>query len=313
MSDYNATLSNKTEPNPSQSSQYVGYAFTLVIIFGFFGNVLVIFCILRQKILLESNHYYVVLHLAVCDLLSLFSITGRSYVDLTGKHWVTSPELCKMSFVHGIFFTAGVFCMLLMALLRYRAVFHPLRLAVSRWKLHLVSAIIYFLAFACQVPLAFVFNYTPPDKCLEMWPSETLSSTYNLFRSSVQFFIPVVALGVIYWKICKELLKQGKIMKSVNAAARKEIGQRCMLYRTLSHHRNAQTFFISFVIFICFSVSGCPRQVTFILHAFGLADLNTNYYQSFRVIYYFAVSALNPFIYGALDKKLFSNFKFCKR
>jgi hypothetical protein len=43
-----------------------------------------------------------------------------------------------------------------------------------------------------------------------------------------------------------------------------------------------------------------------------VVDLNT-YYDWFNVMYYFGVSAIDPLIYGALDKKLFSSFQQCGR
>jgi hypothetical protein len=97
--------------------------------FGSLGNILVILVICRQH-LLKNNHYYLVLHLAICDLLCLLGGVGRTYTNITGKGWVTSAALCKLLYLHGTFFTAGVLFMVFMAMLRYRAVFYPSRTAL---------------------------------------------------------------------------------------------------------------------------------------------------------------------------------------
>ena len=63
-----------------------GYSCTVVVVFGILGNILVILSILRQKMnLLKNNYYFLVLHLAICDLASLivhiFNIVDDFWLD----------------------------------------------------------------------------------------------------------------------------------------------------------------------------------------------------------------------------------------
>ena len=56
------------------------YSYTVVVVFGILGKILVILLILRQKKnMLKNNYYFPVLHLAICDLAALiirvFNIT----------------------------------------------------------------------------------------------------------------------------------------------------------------------------------------------------------------------------------------------
>jgi hypothetical protein len=46
------------------------YSLAVVIVFGIVGNSLVIISILRRKAVLKNNYYYLVLHLAIYDLVS---------------------------------------------------------------------------------------------------------------------------------------------------------------------------------------------------------------------------------------------------
>ena len=46
----------------------VRYSETIIIVFGIIGNIWVILSILKQKIVLKNNYYFLVLHLAICDL-----------------------------------------------------------------------------------------------------------------------------------------------------------------------------------------------------------------------------------------------------
>ena len=181
-----------------------------------------------------------------------------------------------------------------MSLLRYHAVCYPLRPAVSRWKLHLVSATVYVFGLLVRIPLLFIFDFITPDQCFEPWPSTTWSTTYTVTLFAIQFFIPVVILGAVYWKICSELVKQSKTIKSMNASIADEEKEHWFFQR-LAHHRNTRTFVISFVIFVCFLVAGCPHQIAFTVEVIGVLDSSGRaYYDWFRVMYFFGVSAVNP-------------------
>jgi hypothetical protein len=136
-----------------------------------------------------------------------------------------------------------------------------------------------------QLPVVVNLDFIPPNICSERWPSKSLNITYTLLLSLIQFFIPVVFLGMIYWKICGELIKQREKIKSKSEDTER------WLFQRLVHHRSARTFAITFVIFVYFVVAGSPQQIGIILHTFGVVDLNT-YYDWFNVMYYFGVSAV---------------------
>ena len=292
-------------------SFYVGYFLTSVVIFGSVGNILVIMSICKQNFY-KKAYYYVVLHLSICDLISLLLPSSHSYKSLTSEYWTVSTALCQLTILPRIFFTSGVLFMVVMSLLRYRAVCYPLRPAVSRWKLHLASSTVYVFGLLFRIPLLFIFDLVTPDKCFDPWPSTTWIITYTVALFAIQYFIPVVILGLVYWKICSELVKQSKIIKSMNASIADEEKERWFFQR-LAHNRNTRTFVVSFAIFVCFLVAGSPYQIAFTLDVLGVLDVNGRvYYEWFRVMYFFGVSAVNPLIYGALDKKLSSIFKRCR-
>jgi hypothetical protein len=74
---HNSTTLNETTQNTtSYSSRYssrdaVRYSSIAVTVFGICGNTLVIISILRQRRLLRNNYYFLVFHLAICDLVWL--------------------------------------------------------------------------------------------------------------------------------------------------------------------------------------------------------------------------------------------------
>lgn len=286
----------------------VGYFFDFVITFGSLGNIFVIFTVWRHS-LFNNRHYFLVFHLAICDLLTLLGNIGR-FGNFTGIVLTNSFIACKLWFLLQAFFVAGVLFMVLTAILRYRAVFYPLRPAVSRLKLYFVSAAAYVVSFLCYIPYFLVLDFEPPNICFENWSSERLKASYDVFLSAVQFFIPVAFLGGTYWKICRQFVKQSKMIQRINASTALETN--CSLIQRLAHHRNARTFAISFAIFVCFFniCLGSPQQIAYILSTFVVDVTSYNYYIWLLSLYYFGVSALNPLLYGILDRKFRSCYKF---
>ena len=196
---------------------------------------------------------------------------------------------CILVFLTGPpFFMSGAHFMVAISILRYRAVYYPLQPAISRWKLHLVSVFVYVFANLCHVPMVFV--------CFHSWPSESLFVIYVMFLSAIVFFIPVIFLGITYWKICRELVQQSRKIKSKNATvvAFGEETELC-LFQRLTHHRNARTFLISFVIFVCFFMTACPQQIVLILNTFKMIQLAW-YFLWFNVVYYFGVSGVKVMV-----------------
>ena len=63
---------NRTLANTTQFSLVPNYPFAVVIsliqLFGISGNIMVIYSIAKHRDLLKRNYYFLVLHLAICDL-----------------------------------------------------------------------------------------------------------------------------------------------------------------------------------------------------------------------------------------------------
>ena len=171
-------------------------------VFGVLGDILVIYSIVSQRSLIKNNYYFLVLHLAFCDLMVLLLTSYETYEAL----YPISPSIrssfakCKvwgptMTF----FFNAGVFMLLVIAIFRCRAVLHPLKPAVSRSKLRVVVGVVYLCAIACVVPLVLVLKYT--DVCsFKGWINPTLYIIHSLFLITVEYFLPVLILFILYYK-----------------------------------------------------------------------------------------------------------------
>ena len=128
------------------------YSLISVFVFGILGNILVIISInLRKRKLLKNNYYFLVLQLAICDLgwlvvnffdviLFLYNFVEKELNIL--RNFVTYCLVIRITF---LFQVTGIYMMLVISVLRYRATVHPLKPAVSRRKLRVVCILGYIL------------------------------------------------------------------------------------------------------------------------------------------------------------------------
>jgi neuromedin U receptor 2 len=304
----NTTSNDGTDPLLVSRDFVFGSMLCFVAFAGTVGNLLVILVIFRHRSLLKNNHYYVVFHLAICDFFTLVLSTADIYNAFTGSSVINSPVLCKLWYpTYTAFYIAAILFMIIISILRFQAVSKPLRPAISRWKVKVMTMLAYIFATICVLPYSLVLEFNATSGCVEKWPAEQLNICYTLFLAAIQYFIPVVLLSVAYCKICVELVRQNKERKLLFASAAVSNEQNLSWYQRFKQHRNARTFLVSLIIVVCFAVAYLPNQIIFILVVCRVIDI-PSYYKWFVILCFFGVSAANPFIYGTLDRKLFSSF-----
>ena len=151
--------------NATQENIFPDYlsavALSLVQVVGVLGNTLVICSICSPTNHLKNTYYSLVLYLAVCGLLHLVLSFGDTYNLLSpNSPFVRSFAMCKLwSPMQTVFFTVGVHFMLVIAIVRYRAVVYPLKRELSLRKLKVVASLIYVMAIICVVPYILVLKF----------------------------------------------------------------------------------------------------------------------------------------------------------
>ena len=185
------------------------FSVTVVIVFGILGNILVILSILRQKKnVLKSKYYFLVLHLAICDLVALiiyiFFIVDNFWLqEQLSDHF---PMItCNIYTICEAFQLIGLGMMLVISLLRYRATVHPLKPAISRRKLKVVCGLVYLVGLiaGCGIGL--------PLCCIKYnVVNVAYKKFFYSFWVSFGYFVPTIFMAVVYYKISRSLIKQSK-------------------------------------------------------------------------------------------------------
>ena len=289
------------------------YSFAVVNVVGILGNILVIISILRQKKLLKNNYYFLVLHLAICDLgpliILLFGHINRYFVE--DPLVITSTKYCVFIHIYYVFRVAGIGMMLIISLLRYRATVHPLKPDISRRKLKVVYGLVYIVGF-----IAGYATYLP--LCFMQWNDVVIvyAKVYNSYIVSCFYFFPTIFMAVVYYKIGRELIKQNRYMKSVCSNPVSWRGAPDSSFNILKFIRNRRTFFVCLITVLCYGIGNIPASVRKILYIAGENHVLLKYvwieYLA-RVLRVVCSHSVNPLIYGRLDKKLLPFWKLCRK
>ena len=292
------------------SHDAVIYPLIAVFVFGIFGNTLVIISILRQRRLLRNNYYFLVFHLAICDLVWLlvafFIVINFIFtVSLLNDYSVIT---CLFVNVEYVFQVAGIGMMLIISLLRYRATVHPLKPAISRRKLKVVCGLVYIVGFIAGFGPAVPFCFVHWNDVLIVYHKIQVAYFISCF-----YIFPTTFMAVVYYKICRALNKQNGYIKSVcsNPVRRSTPSSSFSFLRYIRHRR---TFLVCLSTVLCYGLGNIPISVWFIWYIAGGNVLL--YVFTFEICYILRLAgshSLNPLIYGILDKKLLTFWKLCRK
>ena len=286
---------------------WLGVVSLLIVIFGSIGNVLVIFSLRRQKKLVNKNHhYYLVLHLAICDVACLLFTLPNIYTLFTGKLFAFSTIFCKIwSPVQTLFFIVEAQVMVLISVVRLRAVFYPLRAPLRRRQINAALGAAWIMATSCMGPFFSLLNYSPQFGCYTNWPGRTFKVAYTLFLACVQYLIPLLLVSFAYYKIYFKIRQQSKQRKLLRASqASKGDFKKRTFFEKFKRDQNGRMLLVSCVIVICYAVSAFPFQCLGIIMTTDTAILPVYHLVSY-IFYLAGVCSVNPFIYKVLDTKVF--------
>ena len=306
---------NRTLANTTQFSFVPKYPFAVVLfliqLFGISGNIMVIYSIVKHRDLLQRNYYYLVLHLAICDLTVLVLMLGLIWFAWSLNSYFTFGQFTNVicyiwRLAMALFLLAGCSFMIVIAIFRYRAVLYPLKPAVSRSKLRVIVGAVYICVTICKVAGSFL---SIAEKCLPEWPSS--ADILHIISFSIQWLLPVAVLSILYYKICRELRKQSKKMDSINATCASSGGDTAGTQthlRKTKHRRNTRTVITSITIVVCFAVTRLPIIMAAIFER-SIVKVHDYLYAWTVLVQIIGACAVNPYIYGMSDETLRSVYQ----
>ena len=200
--------------------------------------------------------------------------------------------------------------MLVISVLRYRATVHPLEPAITRPKLKVVCGLVYVVGLIAGYGAAVPICFMQRNDVAIVYFKFHLGYVISCF-----IFSPSIFVAVVYFKIYPALIKQNKYIKSVcsNPVRRSAASSSFNIMRFI---QNRKTFLVSLTTVLCYSLRFIPMTVCLIWDTAEKNGLPLKYFWLSHLANILATAgshAVNPLIYGILDKKMFQFWKICHK
>lgn len=322
-----SNISNQTfGPNRPRLFQYAytsssdlwlqSSVFAVIQIFGLTGNFLVVISVLSER-RLQTNYYLTVLQLSFCDIgllaCSIIAWQILPWIWYNGIVLKNFGLICKFWLTGStLFYTTGVYFMVMIGYLRHRSVVNPFKEKLSRKRVTFTIVLVYLTSVVLLAP-KFVSldaethsNYS--NLCSDTYLGIFLYDIYLHSQLALQFVLPIIFLSLLYAKLCFSLHKHSKnIRQSCNVTQRPDSVTKSRLAFALQQ-RNTKAIFTGIIIVVIFVISNLPLQVqqqmTFVN---GVYDTKQALWVS--AMLYIGSACLNPYVYALLDNAISASFK----
>ena len=206
---------------------YGSFCYTMIFLIGIFGNLSVIYVLMKEKEL-RSFTNYLLANLSIADLLVLFTCVPSAFHDLFAKErWYLGKVMCYLiGFVENCVGIASILSLLLITTERYFAICKPLKVksVMTQSRTLKLILLIWCLAILISLPFIYVTEYklwkffdkgTEEYKCNIVFQTD-LQVAYFVVVSFVVYLVIGVVLLVMYYQISKYLKNSTLILISMN-------------------------------------------------------------------------------------------------
>ena len=266
--------------------------FVSIQLVGFFGNIFVLF-ILIKKMRVQTNSNWLILNLALSDLIVLAFCMPLDIPLMIYKKWIYGEAFCSLFYPIG---TAAVlssaFTLLILTCQRYWAAVHPYKKQPTTCMTKIFITLSWLLSFSFAIPLMDVLKHNKGwEVCYEDWDSSS-RRFYTVCIFVVGFVLPLLIMMTLHGCI---------ILKTVIKSSESEPSWKSKS-RRLEDKRLCK---VAFIITLAFAVCILPNHVVWFLYEFGnLADFKYQADVSLTAhIMLFISSALNPIIYASFSSR----------
>uniref|UniRef100_A0A1I7YUZ5 G_PROTEIN_RECEP_F1_2 domain-containing protein n=1 Tax=Steinernema glaseri TaxID=37863 RepID=A0A1I7YUZ5_9BILA len=188
------------------------YALVLLIIplLTVFGNALVILAVWRERALQTVTNMLIV-SLAVSDFLVAICVMSFAvYFEWNSFIWGLGPVLCNLYIAADVACsTASILNLLAISLDRYIAISHPIAYAqygVKGGRAWVSISVVWIVSTAVAIPILFGVNQLDYSKR----QCEFTNAYFIIFSSILSFFVPCIAMLILYTVIFRRLRERGR-------------------------------------------------------------------------------------------------------
>ena len=258
--------------NSTNSTVGVGYKLGIrelpeIVIFflGFFGNMVIIIAICKER-LLRSSLNYLVLNLSFCNvLLVIFSIPFQLGLKYNNNDYPFGQGGCKFLYPLATYATnASVMFLLVITIDRYLAIVHAVTWPPHKSQTIRTILIIHVYGLITVIPLMVTTKLTTgEDKvrcCSEAW-NDTSKKAYTIILFLLQYAIPLPVMIALYTKAWIHLKKQNdrtirlseeaRTARSLSMVSEEYPPRRCTSTLRSTYRNEFKYMFLSFCFAPC--------------------------------------------------------------
>lgn len=315
----NGSLGNVT-PSPSSGNMTVSQdqsterllaiivpiVFTIVVVIGFIGNMLVIIVIISNKRMVNTTNI-LILSLALADLFFIVFCVPFTAAAYILPQWPFGKAWCKiMQYLTYVCAYASVYTLVLMSLDRYLAVVHPIKSISIRTERNccIIVSLAWFIILCANIPILIQFDikyYTyqgeERNKCVNIKGLDNVQVTVIFYVSFfvLGYVVPLSLVCILYGFMLKRLLF-GMVPGNQSA-------------ESIRSKKRVTRMII--IVIILFAICWLPIQIIFMIRMAGKYTTNAFNFWLHLVANCLAYtnSCINPILYAFLSENFRKSFR----
>ncbi|XP_074837679.1 G-protein coupled receptor 83 isoform X1 [Carettochelys insculpta] len=289
-------------------------AYSFIIVFSLFGNVLVCQVIIKNKRMHSATSLFVV-NLAVADIMITLLNTPFTLARFVNSTWIFGKGMCHISrFAQYCSLHVSVLTLTAIAVDRHQAIMHPLKPRTPTAKGIVYISVIWIMATCFSLPHAiyqklFIFKYSEKvTRCLCLpdfpEPADLFWKYLDLTTFILLYVLPLSIISATYVRVAKKLW------------LRNAIGNVTMEQYFALQRKKKKTIKMLMLVVVLFAVCWFPLNCYVVLLSSQVIRTNNALYFAFH---WLAMSSTcyNPFIYCWLNEhfrlELKSLVNMCRR
>ncbi|NWU38376.1 GPR83 protein, partial [Hylia prasina] len=281
-------------------------AYSFIIVFSLFGNVLVCHVVVKTKRVHSATSLFIV-NLAVADIMITLLNTPFTLARFVNSTWIFGKGMCHVSrFAQYCSLHVSALTLTAIAVDRHQVIMHPLKPRISTGKGVIYISVIWIMATCFSLPHAiyqrlFTFEYSEDvTRCLCLpdfpEPADLFWKYLDLTTFILLYVLPLLIISAAYMTVAKKLW------------LRNVIGDVTTEQYFILRKKNKKTIKMLMLVVILFAVCWFPLNCYVVLLSSQTIHTNNALYFAFH---WFAMSSTcyNPFIYCWLNDSFRSELK----
>ncbi|XP_066478035.1 G-protein coupled receptor 83 isoform X1 [Tiliqua scincoides] len=281
-------------------------AYSFIIVFSLFGNVLVCHVVIKNKWMHFTTSLFIA-NLAVADLMITFLNTPFTLARFVNSTWIFGKEMCHISrFAQYCSLHVSALTLTAIAVDRRQVIMHPLKPRISTTKSLTCICVIWLMATCFSLPHAiyqklFTFEYSEEiTRCLCLpdfpEPADLFWKYLDLATFTLLYILPLLIISITYMTVAKKLW------------FRRVIGDVTIEQYFALQRKKMMTIKMMMLVVVIFAVCWFPLNCYVILLSSQVIHTNNGLYFAFH---WLAMSSTcyNPFVYCWLNENFRAELK----